>query len=146
MCLHVEHTKTKAFKPKKGKKIELLKQIKAALDYHPDGSATYILVTPHRKTPIEAGWFKPEKGINKKEFNDSGLSVIYGGAIHAYLPSVKCKRDKNKYCYFLIKCLAYEEDVIAFGKGDEIAVEKLWIPLEEIERVTKLVSRRGYKI
>ncbi len=74
------------------------------------------------------------------------MTRIHGGVIHAYLPSVSHKKRRGAGNLILLKCIAYEEDIIAFGAGEQIAVKKLWIPLEEIERATKLAKRRGYKI
>lgn len=143
MCLYVEQAKTNAFKPKKGKKIEVYKQIKIREVWDKVGLTNskligYKLVTPHRQTDVEAGWFKPEKAIDKFTSN-----TVHGGAIHAYTRNL---RRYNGGMKIILKCQVYEEDVIAFGRNGEIAVKRLWIPLEEIERATKLMKRRGFKV
>lgn len=106
----------------KSKKVKVQKYVSIRVS-----SGKINVKSPHQGTIIEGGWLKA--AYNNPEFRHNGTE-LYGGAIHAY-------RDKQKLSFqYVLQCWAYLEDFIAWGDID-IAFSKIWVPIEEVERVIK---------
>lgn len=129
MCLSVNVEKTKKFSRKGKVKIKIKKQVRINDE---------LILTPYRYTAIEAGWLKAEFPIERVTVKNgyASASRIEGGAIHAYIGD-----DKLSPAYETLDCWAYAEDYIASGNVD-ICFKKIWIPIEEIERLEKKLARR----
>jgi hypothetical protein len=134
MCLNVDLKKTENFKQVGKRKVPLQK----ALIVHDDGRVT----TPYQGTEIEAGWLRAPDALDRitlKNFRKLEYAgEIKGGAIHAYTAKADCSNSP----YEVVKCWAYAEDFIATDGRNEMTFKKIWLPIEEIERITKKAIRR----
>ncbi len=135
MCLHVDAKKTEAFKQVGKRKIPLQKVLNFSLD---TGLTTWIM-----DSPVEAGWLKAENPIDRIKIKSGrpNKTTIDGGAIHAYSSKEDLKGISNE----VVKCWAYAEDFIACDSNSELTFKKIWIPIEEVERIERKHRRRNKK-
>lgn len=128
MCLAINTDNTNRFKnrykntPKT--KIKIQKLVRIDLDG---------VCSPFYNTDIEGGWLKPAK-----TFYDS--KYVEGGAIHCYSIKYKALPEHNQA---ILNCWAYAEDFIGQNASEHMAFKKIWVPIEEIERVIKNYKRRN---
>lgn len=144
MCLEVNKNKTNKFKQVGKRKITVYKAVKEEYRTTADKYKFTVyddiigLKTPFKSQKVEAGWLKAETKakIVLKETNQ-----ISCGAIHCMLePKSNSRWRLQKYKF--LKCVAYAEDFIAYGNDGDVAFKKIYIPLEEYERVLKLFKRK----
>lgn len=142
MCLLVEKDVTNKFlrNPIGPKKITMVKylRVRELTDEYGLPTGEYDIVTPYLNFPVEGGWLKPRRKNSK--LKEKLPRCINGGCIHAYLEEVKFSKEYGHR--YAVKCWAYKHDIIAIGKKKDVAVEKLWIPIEELDRIIKAHKRR----
>jgi len=139
MCLTINETRTKRFVARDKRKIKLKKVVRCCWERnYAEGTRNLVIKTPHRYITIEAGWLKANSETPQIR-KDGKNRKISGGAIHAYT-KYSAKRTNN---LFVLDCWAYAEDYIAHGKNEDVCFKKIWIPIEEYERVIRTFKKRG---
>lgn len=132
MCLRVNVSKRKP-----SKNFRVFKVFKVEKD---------ILVTPYQLNRVKAGILKGTGGQVPK--NLQHYDKIEEGAIHCYqsMKDVDARYDfYDDKVYVVLPCTVSPQDFIAWGTNGDVAVKKITVPKEFIDKSVKDFQIAGVK-